>query len=77
METKELIPDSLNQQQLLMLRLLKTPLPEASFTQIRQLAVKLLSGQLDIAIEDWEAQNNLAEQDYEELSQIHFRSRTK
>jgi hypothetical protein len=47
METKELKPGSLNEQQILMLRLLKKPLPEASFLQIRQLAVKLLADQLD------------------------------
>jgi hypothetical protein len=72
METKELKPDSLNEQQLLMLCLLKNPLPEASFTQIRQLAVKPLAGQLDEAIEEWESQNGIGEKDYERLSQQHF-----
>jgi len=46
METKELKSDSLNEQQLLMLRLLRKPLPEDSFTRIRQLAVELLAKQV-------------------------------
>ena len=77
METKELTPDSLNEQQLLMLRLLKKPLPEASLTRIRQLAVELLAKQLDETIEEWEVQNGLTEKDYEELSKQHFRSSLK
>ena len=77
METKELTPDSLNEQQLLMLRLLKKPLPEASFTRIRQLAVELLAKQLDETIEEWEVQNGITEKDYEELSKQHFRTPSK
>lgn len=41
------LPDFLNGQQLMMLRLLKNPLPEKDFQQIRRLAVKLLSQHLD------------------------------
>jgi hypothetical protein len=74
METRELKPDSLNEQQILMLRLLKKPLPEASFTRIRQLAVELLAKQLDETIEEWEVQNGITEKDYEGLSKQHFRS---
>jgi hypothetical protein len=77
METKELASDSLNEQQLLMLRLLKKPLPEASLTRIRQLAVELLAKQLDETIEEWEVQNGITEKDYEELSKQHFRSSLK
>ena len=74
METKELTPGSLNEQQIHMLRLLKNPLPEASFARIRQLAVELLAKQLDETIEDWEVQNGVTEDYYEELSKKHFRS---
>ena len=77
METKELTFDSLNEQQLLMLRLLKKPLPEASFLQIRQLAVRLLATQMDETIEEWENQNNVTDKDYELLSKAHFRSAVK
>jgi hypothetical protein len=77
MEAKELTPGSLNEQQLLMLRLLKKPLPEASFVQIRQLAVKLLAGQMDETIEEWEIQNGITEKDYEKLSKQHLRSSLK
>jgi hypothetical protein len=67
MEAKELTPDSLNEQQLLMLRLLKKPLPENSFIQIRQLAVKLLANQLDETIEEWEVQNGITEKGYDQM----------
>ncbi|HWZ04111.1 MAG TPA: hypothetical protein VNX40_10920 [Mucilaginibacter sp.] len=77
MEAKELTPDSLNEQQLLMLRLLKKPLPENSFIQIRQLAVKLLANQLDETIEEWEIQNGITEKDYDQMSKQHFRSTSK
>jgi capsid portal protein len=77
MATIEVTSDSLNEQQLLMLRLLKKPLPEASFIQIRQLAVKLLAKQLDETIEDWETQNGIDAEHYEELGKKHFRSPTK
>jgi hypothetical protein len=77
MEAKELKPDSLNEQQLLMLRLLKKPLPEASFIRIRQLAVELLAKQLDETIEEWEVKNGITEKYYEELSKQHFRSSSK
>lgn len=42
----------LNEQQILMLRLLKNPLPEKDFLQMRNLAVKLLSKKLDEAVEN-------------------------
>lgn len=74
MEAKELIPDSLNEQQLLMLRLLKTPMPEASFIQIRQLAVKLLAAQMDETIDQWETKNGITEEYYEKATSQHFRS---
>lgn len=74
MEAPELIPDSLNNQQLMMLRLLKTPMPDDDFIQIRRLAVKLLSKQLDETVEQWESDNNITEESYEQLSKIHFRS---
>ena len=77
MEAKELTPDSLNEQQLLMLRLLKKPLPENSFIQIRQLAVKLLANQLDETIEEWENQNGITEEYYRQMSTQHFRSSPK
>lgn len=74
METNELISGSLNEQQLMMLRLLKNPMSEGDFIQIRRLAVKLLSKQVDETIEDWEAKNNITEESYEKLSKKHFRS---
>jgi len=77
MEAKELTPDSLNEQQLLMLRLLKKPLPEASFIRIRQLAVELLAKQLDETIEEWEVQNGITEENYDQWSKLHFRSTSK
>lgn len=61
----------------MMLRLLKNPMPEDDFIQIRRLAVKLLSKQIGETIEDWETKNNITADDYERLSKMHFRSHTK
>lgn len=77
MEAKELTSDSLNEQQLLMLRLLKKPMPEDDFIQIRRLAVKLLSKQINEITEDWEEKNNITADDYERLNKMHFRTRVK
>ncbi|MFB9843753.1 hypothetical protein [Mucilaginibacter ginsenosidivorans] len=76
MKAKELVSDSLNDQQVMMLRLLKKPLPEADFIQIRRLAVKLLSKQLDETVQEWEDNNNITETSYEELSKEHFRRKS-
>lgn len=70
------ISNHLNEQQVLMLRLLKNPLPEKDFLQMRKLAVKLLSKKLDETVEDWEQQKNIKPEDYEKLSKDHFRSKT-
>ncbi|MEO6850701.1 MAG: hypothetical protein ABI203_10015 [Mucilaginibacter sp.] len=74
MKAQEIMTGSLNEQQLLMLRLLKTPMPDGDFIQIRRLAVKLLSKQMDEIIEDWEDKNNITEEDYEQQSKNHFRN---
>jgi hypothetical protein len=77
METKGLISDSLNEQQIMMLRLLKKPMPEGDFLQIRRLAVKLLARQIDESVEEWETKNNVTAETYEEMSKMHFRSQPK
>ena len=65
------ISNHLNEQQVLMLRLLKNPLPEKDFLQMRRLAVKLLSKKLDETIEDWEQTKDIKAEDYEKLSKGH------
>ena len=77
MEANELISLPLNEQQLLMMRLLKNPMPEESFVQIRRLAVKLLAKQLDQVIEQWEDENGITEEYYDKLSTAHFRSASR
>jgi hypothetical protein len=77
METEELISDSLNEQQIMMLRLLKNPMPENDFLQIRRLAVKLLAKQIDESIEEWETKNDITADTYEQWSKMHFRSHPK
>ncbi len=64
----------LNEQQLDMLRLLKKPLPEEYFMQIRRLAVQLLGKQLDDTVEKWEKENSITEADYEKLSKAHLKA---
>lgn len=65
----------LNEQQLDMLKLLKKPLPEASFAQIRRLAVKLIAEQLEGVMDKWERDNDITEETYINLSKEHFRSK--
>jgi len=76
MEANE-VTSNLNEQQLLMLRLFKDPMPESSFNQIRQLAVTLLALQLDETIEKWETENGITEEYYDKLGKQHFRSKSK
>jgi hypothetical protein len=64
----------LNEQQVLMLRLLKNPLPEEDFIQMRKLAVKLLAKQIEDITDKWELENDITEETYEKLSKEHFRS---
>jgi hypothetical protein len=68
---------ALNDQQAIMLRLLKKPLPEEDFVEMRRLAVKLLAKQLDTTVEKWESENNITTQAYEERSGDHFRTPSK
>jgi hypothetical protein len=74
MLANENISGSLNDQQMLMLRLLKNPLPEEDFVQMRRLAVKLLSKRMDESVDKWETENGITEETYEKLSKGHFRS---
>ena len=67
----------LNEQQLDMIRLLKKPLPEEYFLQIRRLVVQLLGKQLDDTVDNWEKRNNISEADYDNLSKAHFRASGK
>jgi hypothetical protein len=73
----EISSSALNEQQILMLRLLKKPLPEADFIQVRKLAVTLLAKQLDETVDKWEIENDMTEDGYDELSKMHFRSTSK
>lgn len=66
----------LNEQQVLMLRLLKKPLPEEDFVQMRRLAVQLLAKQIEDVTDKWELENNITEETYEKLSKEHFRSKS-
>ncbi len=63
----------LNEQQILMLRLLEDPLPDSDFMQLRRLAVQLLSRQLDNIVDQWEEENDVTAETYETLSKQHFR----
>ncbi|HWK56337.1 MAG TPA: hypothetical protein VNQ80_03315 [Parapedobacter sp.] len=67
------LDSSLNEQQLMMLRLFKKPLPEADFQELRKLAVKLLSKRLDETVEAWETDKEIDDSYYDKLSKGHFR----
>jgi hypothetical protein len=51
----------LNEQQLMMVRLLKKPLHEDDFVQLRRLATKLVTARLDAALDKWELKNRIEE----------------
>jgi hypothetical protein len=74
MALKEATFNLLNKQQIMMMRLLRTPTPQADFVPTRRLAVKFLSKQLDESMEEWEAQNGITTEAYEEMAKGHFRS---
>ena len=74
MSSSQHLTNPLNDQQVIMLRLLKKPLPEEDFVQMRRLAVKLLAKHLDESIEKWELDNEISEATYDKLSKGHFRS---
>ncbi len=74
MPANEYTPSSLNDQQVMMLRLLKKPLPEEDFIQMRRLVVKLLAKQLDETVDKWELENDISEETYDKLSKGHFRT---
>lgn len=74
MQANDYIPSPLNDQQVMMLRLLKKPMPEEDFIQMRRLAVKLLSKQLDETVNKWELENDISAETYEKLSNGHFRT---
>jgi hypothetical protein len=77
MSVKIEIPASLNEQQVMMLRLLKDPLPDADFQQVRRLIVKLLARKLDEVTESWEKENHITDDTYDKLSKSHFRLKNR
>jgi hypothetical protein len=77
MKGNEALMDSLNEQQVMMLRLFKVPLSNDDFTQIRRLAVKLLSKKMDETLDRWEQDNNVDKDTYDQLGQGHFRTSNK
>jgi hypothetical protein len=74
MASKVEIPYCLNEQQLMMLRLFKKPLPESDLQELRRLAVKLLSFRLDDVTEAWEQGESITHPDYAQSSKEDFRS---
>ncbi|MFT4093359.1 MAG: hypothetical protein QM640_06945 [Niabella sp.] len=58
----------LNEQQVLMLRFLKKPLPDEDFVQMRRLAMQLLAKRIEAVTDKWEIENNITEETYDKLS---------
>jgi hypothetical protein len=57
MAESRFLSEDLNEQQLMMMRLLKKPLPEEDFVQLRRLATQLSTARLDAALRQWELKN--------------------
>lgn len=67
----------LNEQQLDMIRLLRNPMPEEYFLELKRLTIKLLGRQIETKVDEWETKNNITEDYYEKMSKEHFRSKKK
>jgi hypothetical protein len=63
----------LNKQQVDMIQLLRNPLPEEDFIELRRKAVELLAKRLDLVMETWENDNEITAQYYNDVANDHFR----
>lgn len=77
MKTKDFISSPLNDQQLMMLRLFKQPLPEKDYEQVRRLIVKLLAGKIDEEMLRLEDEKGWTKETYEKWGKEHLRTAYK
>ena len=63
MTENRVVFSALNEQQLMMVRLLKKPLHESDFVQLRKLASKLVTARLDEAMDAWEMKKKMEERE--------------
>lgn len=63
----------LNAQQLDMIQLLETPLPESEYLELKRKVVELLSKKLDAVLDQWEEANEIKPSHYLEAIKDHFR----
>jgi hypothetical protein len=63
----------LNKQQVDMIQLLRNPLPEEDFLELKKKAVELLAKRLDFVMESWENDNEITSQYFNNLAKDHFR----
>ena len=70
-------PTRLNEQQLEMLRLFKSPLPQDDFNEIKRLVVKILAKNIDNEMERLEKENKLTSETYEQWGKEHMRTQYK
>ena len=64
----------LNQQQQDMLRLLKSPMPEHDFNEIKRFVVKMLAKNIDDEMERLEKEKGWTEETYEQWGKEHMRT---
>lgn len=72
----EIYPESsarLNKQQVDMIQLLRNPLPEEDFLELKKKAVELLAKRLDMVMESWETENEIQPEYYSRIANDHFR----
>jgi hypothetical protein len=63
----------LNEQQVDMIQLLRNPLPEEDFLELKKKAVELLAKRLDMVMESWETENEIQPDYYAGIANDHFR----
>ncbi|MFT4152428.1 hypothetical protein [Parafilimonas sp.] len=66
-------PTRLNEQQLQMLRLFKEPMADEDYKLIKKEILFLKAKKIDVALEQWEKENNISAEDYERWGKEHFR----
>lgn len=63
----------LNRQQVDMIQLLRVPLPEEDFLELKKKVVELLAKRLDMVMESWETGNEIQPDYYSGIANDHFR----
>lgn len=74
MDINKITSAPLNEQQLMMLKLFKQPMPEKDYNKIKRLIVKVLSKNIDEEMENLEKEKGWTQDTYEKWGKEHLRT---